>query len=234
MRMEQCFQAAPMCSPTRHNIYTGLYPIESGAYPNHTRVHDGVESVVQYLRPAGYRVALAGKKHIGPPASFPLEYLSDKGAKELDYDAIRRLIADCVQSDTPFCQFVCSNEPHSPWNKGDASRYPAGELRLPGYYVDTPATREAYGRYLAEITYFDSQVGRVLKILDELNTTGDTLVMVVSEQGNSFPFAKWTCYDAGLQSAMVVRWPGKVAPGSASDAIVEYVDILPTFLEVVQ
>ncbi len=34
MRFTQCFQAAPMCSPTRHNIYTGLYPVKSGAYPN--------------------------------------------------------------------------------------------------------------------------------------------------------------------------------------------------------
>jgi N-sulfoglucosamine sulfohydrolase len=30
MRFTQCFQAAPMCSPTRHNIYTGLYPVKSG------------------------------------------------------------------------------------------------------------------------------------------------------------------------------------------------------------
>ncbi|MCH8922439.1 MAG: sulfatase-like hydrolase/transferase [Planctomycetes bacterium] len=36
MRFTHCFQAAPMCSPTRHNIYTGLYPVKSGAYPNHT------------------------------------------------------------------------------------------------------------------------------------------------------------------------------------------------------
>ena len=38
MKFSNCFQAAPMCSPTRHNIYTGLYPVKSGAYPNHTRL----------------------------------------------------------------------------------------------------------------------------------------------------------------------------------------------------
>ena len=31
MRFTRCFQAAPMCSPTRHNLYTGLYPVKSGA-----------------------------------------------------------------------------------------------------------------------------------------------------------------------------------------------------------
>ena len=55
--------------------------------------------------------------------------------------------------------------------------------------------------------------------------------MVVSEQGNSFPFAKWTCYDKGLQSGMVVRWPGKVKAEVQTDAMVEYVDVLPTFLD---
>jgi uncharacterized sulfatase len=55
--------------------------------------------------------------------------------------------------------------------------------------------------------------------------------MVVSEQGNSLPFAKWTCYDMGLCSAMIVRWPGKVQAGCVSHAIVEYCDVTPTFVE---
>ena len=70
MRFTRCFQAAPMCSPTRHNIYTGLYPVKSGAYPNHTFAKDGTKSVVQYLKPHGYRVALSGKTHIAPKSIF--------------------------------------------------------------------------------------------------------------------------------------------------------------------
>ena len=55
--------------------------------------------------------------------------------------------------------------------------------------------------------------------------------MVVSEQGNAFPFAKWTCYENGVQSAMVVRWPGNVKIGATTTAMVEYVDVVPTFIE---
>jgi len=228
MRFTQCFQAAPMCSPTRHNIYTGLYPVKSGAYPNHTFVKDGVKSVVHYLRPHGYRVALSGKKHIAPKQAFPFEY---SGRNNPDFDAVDTLFADCARDGTPFCLFACSNEPHLPWNKGDPSQYDAAKLKLPPYFVDTEVTRENMTRYLAEITYFDWQVGEVLKRLAARGLVDNTLVMVVSEQGSSFPFGKWTCYDTGLQSACVVRWPGKVARGSVSDAIVEYVDVLPTFLE---
>lgn len=229
MRFTRCFQAAPMCSPTRHNIYTGLYPVKSGAYPNHTFVHEGTRSVAHYLKSAGYRVALSGKTHINPRASFPFEYSAKNNNP--DMSAIDTLMKECRQSETPFCLFACSNEPHTPWNRGDASQYRASDIVLPHYFADTPETRESMTRYLAEVTYYDGQVGHILGLLDQHGLSENTLVMVVSEQGSGFPFAKWTCYDSGLQSACIVRWPGTVKAGVVSDAMIEYVDFLPTFLE---
>ena len=229
MRFTRCFQAAPMCSPTRHNIYTGLYPVKSGAWPNHTRAYPHVKSIVHYLRPLGYRVTQTGKTHINPREVFPFENFG--GGKNPDMNYIDRLFAETAKGGKPFCLFACSNEPHSPWNKGDASAYPPDEVKLPPYIVDTPRVRSDFSKYLAEITYFDSQVGEILALLDKRKLVDNTLVMVVSEQGNAFPFAKWTCYDHGLQSAMVVRWPGRVKPGAVSDAMVEYVDVAPTFID---
>jgi uncharacterized sulfatase len=104
-------------------------------------------------------------------------------------------------------------------------------LKLPPVLVDSPDTREGFSKYLAEITYFDSQVGELVGLLDQSAHRDNTLVIVLSEQGNSFPFAKWTCYDVGLASACIARWPGRVKPGSVSDALIEYVDVTPTFLE---
>ncbi|MCH9653779.1 MAG: sulfatase [Planctomycetes bacterium] len=227
MRFTRCFQAAPMCSPTRHNIYTGQYPVKIGAYPNHTNAYVGVKSIVQYLKPLGYRVALSGKTHIGPKSVFPFE--KPKGAGLVK--AAGNFFADCKEENDPFCVFFCSNEPHTPWNKGDPSRYEANKLKLPPYFVDTPETREVMTRYLAEITYFDGEVGGILAALDESGLRKNTLVIVVSEQGSSMPFAKWTCYDSGLQSAFIARWPGKIQPGSINRAMIEYVDLVPTYVE---
>jgi N-sulfoglucosamine sulfohydrolase len=230
MRFENCFQTAPMCSPTRHTIYTGLYPVKSGAYPNHTNAYGYVQSVVHYLQPLGYRVAQSGKTHIGPDSVFPFEYIKAI-QNNPNMNGIDKLFSEVSKSKEPFCLFACSNEPHSPWNKGDASVYPPDKVELPPYMVDTPKVRDSFSKYLAEITYFDGQVGEVLGMLDKHGLSENTLVMVVSEQGNSFPFAKWTCYDSGLQSAMVVRWPGVVKPNSVSNAMVEYVDVTPTFID---
>ena len=235
MQFDRCFQAAPMCSPTRHALYTGIYPVRSGAYPNHTFAKTGTQSVAHYLKAAGYRVALSGKTHINPPESFPFEY--SKGTTEIgkgnnpDWPAIDTMLTECRKSSTPFCLFVCSNEPHTPYTHGDPSVYDRATLTLPPHYVDTPATREAFQKYLAEVSFFDKQVGICLELLDRHQLKDETLLIVLSEQGNSFPFAKWTCYDAGLQSGMIVRWPGKVKAGSRTAAMVEYVDIVPTLLE---
>lgn len=229
MKFTRCFQAAPMCSPTRHCLYTGLYPVKSGAYPNHTMAHDWVKSIAHYLQGADYTTHLSGKGHISPRSVFPFQ-TSGKNNNP-DPDAFAAVLQESTDSKKPFLFIAASNEPHTPWNQGDASSYPPASLKLPPVLVDSPDTREGFSKYLAEITYFDSQVGELVGLLDQSPHRDDTLVVVLSEQGNSFPFAKWTCYDAGLQSACIVRWPGRVKPGSESDALVEYVDIVPTFLE---
>jgi uncharacterized sulfatase len=238
MKFNRCFQAAPMCSPTRHNIYTGLYPVKSGAYCNHTFVHDDVKSIVHYLKPLGYRVALSGKSHVGPAKAFPFEWSKNNGkgkeASVIDMASVDTLLKECDEQGQRFALFACSNEPHMPWTKGKPfrSKYDVSALKLRPYMVDTPDTRVAYRDYLSEISYFDKEVGQLVSMLKKHELEDNTLVMVVSEQGNNFPFAKWTCYDAGLGSAMIVRWPGMVEAGSETDAMVEYVDICPTFVEV--
>lgn len=232
MRFTRCFQTMPMCSPTRHTILTGLYPVKSGAYTNHTFAHDHVKSIVHYLKPLGYRVALSGKTHIGPKSTFPFEYSKRDLQSAINFAAVESLMKESTSTGAPFALFACSNEPHEPWNKGRKFRnlYDPAKLKLRPYLLDTPETRNAYRDYLCEVSHFDEEVGRLLALLDRHNLRDTTLVMVVSEQGNSFPFAKWSLYDSGIQSAMIVRWPGKVKPATSSSAMVEYVDITPTFI----
>lgn len=235
MKFNKCFQQAPMSSPTRHALYTGVYPVKSGAYPNHTFVYDDVKSFVQYFEPAGYKTALIGKQHVQPESVFAYEYLGDYSPRPKDNDNLKfgklEKWLDRTGSD-PFFLVVASHEPHSPWNMGDPSQWDPESITVPPIYVDTPETRSDLVNYYAEINFFDKQVGRVLDILDEKGVAENTVFMLLSEQGNSFPFAKWTCYRNGLQSAMLVRWPGKVKAASQSDAIVEYVDVVPTFMDI--
>jgi uncharacterized sulfatase len=226
------FTGTAMCAPTRQQLYTGMYPVRNGAYPNHSRVYDGVRSLVHYLKDLGYRVGLIGKRHFGPPESYAFEFLGrsvDKGGT-----ADVRAISGFVNRDAaqPYCLIVASNEPHGPWSKGDASVYKADELVVPPYLVDCPETREAMTKYYAEITFLDAQLGECMRIVDESPRRDDTIVIFTSEQGTSFPSGgKWTCYDTGLKTAFIVRWPAKVRPGSRTNAMTQYVDVVPTLIE---
>jgi uncharacterized sulfatase len=91
--------------------------------------------------------------------------------------------------------------------------------------------RDSYAKYLAEITYFDGQVGEIISMLERFDLHKNTLVMVASEQGSSYPFGKWTCYEMGVASGLIASWPGVIRPGTQTNAMVEYVDIVPSMLD---
>ncbi len=221
MRFTHCFTATAMCAPTRQQLYTGLFPVRNGAYPNHSKVYPGTRSIVHHLRALGYRVGITGKKHFGPPESFPFENVPARGIPAF----LRR------DPSQPFCLVYCSHSPHLPWTAGDPSAYDPARLTVPPYLVDTPQTRRALAKYYAEVTDFDREVGECMRHVAEAGAEDDTIFLYTSEQGAQFPHGKWTCYDVGLRTALVVRWPGRVRPGSTTDAMVQYVDILPTLLE---
>lgn len=234
MRFEKMFNSSPMCAPTRMSLYTGIHPVRNGAYPNHSRVYSHIRSWPHYLQDLGYRTALIGKQHEAPKENFPFEVLGgrhhDNGeGVDLDLNKVRTFMED--NKSNPWSLIVSSNQPHRPWNRGIHYSYNAGELDLPPYLVDTQETRKALVRYYAEISYMDRQMGKVLQHLEETGQSENTIVIFLSEQGSNFPHCKWTCYDTGVRSVGIVRWPGVVSEGSVSDAIIQYVDILPTILE---
>ena len=229
MKFTRCFQSAPMCSPTRHSLYTGMYPIKTGAYPNHTFVsRPNTISIAQRLQSVGYRVALSGKIHVAPETVFPFEYIGDP----INIKREHEFVTSALSQQKPFCLIVASHNPQSPWKGGNPQDYNPAKLKLPPIWADTPETRADFRAYLGKVGLLEKEVADALALLKETGTEKNTLVVFLSEQGTSQPRAKWNLYDRGIQSACLVRWPGVVKPGSLTDAMVEYVDVVPTFLEI--
>jgi uncharacterized sulfatase len=237
MTFDKAFQSTAMCAVTRHQLYTGLDPMRNGAYPQHSWSTPGVKSVFGYLKDAGYRVGLTGKTHVGPPENFPWEFLGDAAGAQggvdenlplVDLKAVEAFVAR--DKGQPFFVVVASHNPHAPWTQGDASKFDPAKIHVPPYLVDTPAMRTALVSYYAEITALDAELGEVMAILDRQGAAKDTLIVFTSEQGNSVPFAKWTLYDPGLKTDLIVRWPGHVKAGTRTDALAGYEDITPTFI----
>ena len=89
----------------------------------------------------------------------------------------------------------------------------------------------------------DKQVGQMLDLLDKLGIADDTFVMYSSDNGphmNTWPDGgmtpfrseKNTNWEGAFRVPKLVRWPGRIAPGSVSNGIVQHHDWLPTFLAI--
>jgi uncharacterized sulfatase len=233
MSFDNMFTSTAMCAPTRQQLMTGLFPVRSGAYPNHSQVFNGVKSFAHHFGELGYEVGLIGKKHYGPADSFPINYLGgvqhDTGIEKKDIDLSQ--IETFVSGEKPFFLIVAQNQPHTPWNRGNSDQYKAEDLIVPDYMVDSPITRKNLSVYFSEITYMDSLLGKTLDLINEADKTENTISIFTSEQGYAFPFGKWTCYDLGLKTAFIAKWPGKIKPNTRNKATTQYVDVIPTLLD---
>ena len=224
-----------MCNPCRTELYTGQYPARNGSCWNHSRARPGTRSIVHHMRGLGYRVGLAGKKHVGPPDSFPFDDVPGltsgccEEVTEFDSAGMRAFIER--DPSQPFCLVVGLVEAHCPWTMGDPSRFNPDALQLPPYMADTPETRRDYAKYLAEVEVLDERVNGTLEAVESSGCAEDTLVIFTSEQGSQFPGCKWTNWNTGIHTGFVVRWPGRVPAGRQADALIQYADVVPTLID---
>ena len=231
-RFDRAYCSVAMCAPFRQELYSGRSPWRTGTLPNHSKSAPGTKSIVHYLQPLGYRVALLGKSHVGPHACYPFEHLGDV-SKKLDANPeilsrAQSFFDDCKNKDEPFCLFIGSHDSHAPFTTGDQSAYDPNKLKVPAYWVDTPELRQDMTGYYAEITNFDALVGMMRQELEKRKLWKNTIFMVCSEQGTQLPFAKWTCYDSGLHTGLVMHWPNLSKPGSVVKELITTADITPT------
>ena len=81
-------------------------------------------NAINFGKPAT-KIAIIGKKHYGPPDSFPKNYLGGLqhdtgfGGKDIDLSKIKPI----VTGDKPFFLIIAQNQPHSPWNRGNSDKY---------------------------------------------------------------------------------------------------------------
>ncbi|MCB1228417.1 MAG: sulfatase, partial [Verrucomicrobiales bacterium] len=95
--------------------------------------------------------------------------------------------------------------------------------------------RELKHGYYAAVSYIDAQVGRLLEELDDLHLSQRTLVVLWSDHGWKLGehggWCKQTNYEIDTRTPLIIRLPGAAANGTASDALVELLDLYPTLAD---
>jgi arylsulfatase A-like enzyme len=131
----------------------------------------------------------------------------------------------------PWMLYLAYPAPHTPW-------LPSEEF----------AGKSGAGMYGDFVMMVDAQIGRVLAALDETATTQETLVIFASDNGpvwypedvvkfghdsaGGLRGMKGDVWEGGHRMPFIVRWPGRVKPGTVTDQMICFTDLLATFSDI--
>jgi choline-sulfatase len=150
----------------------------------------------------------------------------------------------------PFFLMVSFYEPHSPFyfpvedrGRFDPATFlvpavgPEDAGQIPTLFRDlTPAEKQGIAAaYYTSVEFLDREVGRVLAALEKSGQAQNTLVLYSSDHGYLLGqhgrFEKHCSYEEAIRAPLLIRCPGTVHPGTATSALVEFVDLFPTVLD---
>lgn len=248
VRYTRAFAAAPVCSPSRSTLITGMWAPSLGthqmrsAYP----IPEEVRGFPSYLREAGYFTTNNVKTDYNTAAEERLiEESWDLSSPAAHWRSESR------EADQPFFSvfnFMVSHQSRTMvWPYEDFVEHVQSQLDedlvhdpaeapVPAYYPDTEVIRKTQARYYDCVTIMDSQVGELLAQLEEDGLAEETIVFFYSDHGSGMPRHKRLLHDSGMRVPLMVRFPEKyrhlapAAPGETVDRLVTFVDFPPTLL----
>ncbi len=215
-------------------------------------------NVARVLKSAGYSTASIGKWHLGPEACWP-----DKQGFDLNFGG-----CDKGQPPSYFSPYKIPTLAEGPAGEFLSDRLTSEALSfvernkdkpfflyLPHYAVHTPlaAKPEVVEKYKAKqnkdaahhnpvyaglVESVDDSVGRILRKLEELKLSENTIIIFTSDNGgligctSNVPLraGKGSAYEGGVRVPLIVKWPGVTKPGSVSHTPVISADFFPTLL----
>lgn len=244
------FVAAPQSSPSRAAILTGknIWQLEeagthSSYFPRKFIVFTDL------LEASGYQIGFTGKawgpgnfedsgwsrNPVGPEYSKKMvKEIPAKGINKNDYSGNFIDFYDQKPDGKPFFFWYGATEPHRVYEEGSGLR--AGkrleDAVVPQFLPDDPVVQSDILDYLFEIEYFDSHLLKIIEYLERKGELENTIVIVTSDNGMSFPAAKANLMEYGTHVPLAISWPQKIKGGRKCDDLVSMIDIAPTILEV--
>ena len=252
------FFVSSVCAPTRASLLTGRYYLRTGTH-GVTRGYENMRSeevtIAEVLKQAGYVTGCFGKWHNG--AHYPYHpngqgfdeflgfcaghwnnyfdtTLEHNGQPVKTKGYITNVLTDSAldfiekHRKQPFFCYVPYNAPHGPF-------------QVPDKYFDKYKARgldDTLACIYAMCENLDDNIGRILKRLDELSISHNTIVLFLTDNGpNSNRYngdmkgRKGSIHEGGVRVPLFIRWPGHIKPNTNVTQIAAHIDLFPTIIE---
>lgn len=247
MRFDRAYVMSPQCVPSRASLMTGRSPVAIQMVRFSAPLPADVTAFPEVLRANGYFTGICGRSHhldgnTSPPESKKVYDENNLETMHKRVDFLRKDMATAVSdmqeflkkvpAGKPFFLQVGSNDPHRSFTtKGKGKPHDPARLKLPPHFPDTQLVREDLAAHYDEIAHLDDFFGELMAVLDEHNLATNTLVMFTGDNGAALLRGKGTLFETGIHVPLLVRWPGRVKAGAATDELISGEDLAPTFLE---
>lgn len=275
LRLEQCYAACSVCSPSRSAILTGRTPYRNGVFrwiPGGSQYHlrQSEITIASLLKQHGYETCHAGKWHLNgkfnsdeqpqpddhgydhwlatqnnasPNHLNPVNYVRNRkevGRMEgpsavLAANEAISWLAGRKDSTTPFFITVWTHEPHLPIES-------APKYMKPYTDIEDEGLRQHHGN----ITQMDDAFGKLMAAVDDMGYRDNTVVFFTSDNGpegngtsgrtrgstGGLRGRKRHTHEGGIRVPGIIRWPGRIKPGTTSETPVIGSDIFTTICKI--
>jgi arylsulfatase A-like enzyme len=221
-----------------------------------------VVTLAHVLREAGYHTAHIGKWHLGQRRSeflpdvkgFDQSVRRPAGSEYVDFDLVINEDHVVHHGGSAHMTETLTDYAISFLNGIDGSRpfflnfwhlAPHAPLHVPSNFDNSNTQYDLgtnRGQFSAMLTHADQHIGRLLDEIDRLGLASSTIVLLTSDNGGTdvahgqpgrfLRGFKSDVFEGGIRVPLIVRWPGRVAAGSANDSLVLAFDLFPTLARI--
>jgi len=247
VRFTRC-HTVPWCGPSRCQLLTGNYPFRTGYVGNsipHNATPEKFPAIARCLKDAGYATGMVRKwhglkpgpagwgfdEHLQSPRVEGVYWLTPKDSYTVNGKKVspkeRVFYADVMHE---FAEDFITRHKDQPFF-----------LYYPMHYPHVgPGLKETPGN-TTPIATMDRMVGKLVAVLERLKLRQDTLLIFAGDNGGGIGVStigsrkvlgtKTDLQEGGCTVPFIANWPGTVPAGKVNTDLADFVDMLPTFVE---
>ncbi|MCK5209673.1 MAG: sulfatase, partial [Cyclobacteriaceae bacterium] len=232
VRFENAFVTAPVCSPSRSALVTGMYQTTSGSHNHRSQVVTGkgggnLDYYLSYELPT--EIPLASKLFEKAGYYTTNEKINGETGKQ-DYNFVAKNIYSGTSwkeapKGTPFFSQI---QLHGGKNRKTTAN--TENFTLPPYYFEDEFMRQDWKKYLGSWLDTDQELEQIVADLKKAGVYDNTLIFFLTDHGVSHLRGKQFLYDEGIKVPLIVKFPNNEKKGTIRQDMVMQIDLLASSL----